>query len=103
MDDRTRAALEESIKHWEENAAAETPEGVSTGAENCPLCYLFFDANCQGCPVRRKTGEAACTGSPYNEAYFALHDWAKDGKSRDIYRMAAQAEVDFLRSLLPTG
>lgn len=98
MNKQTRTALEGSIAKWEAIVAG---TGTDEGIENCPLCKVFYferDATgelCAGCPVKEETGQAGCEGSPYDE-------WRDifDEDDGDIKRLA-QAELDFLRSLLP--
>lgn len=108
MDKRTLKALKDSIRHWEEIASG---EGVERGTSNCALCKLFFADGCNGCPVRERSGQLCCCGTPY-------FDWCDvfEGQPRAGYRetkdagrrafnktlrKAAQAELDFLKSLLP--
>jgi hypothetical protein len=93
MDDRTREALEGSIRKWEAIVAG---TGEDLGAINCPLCAEFYDredtdsdekTHCRGCPVHERTGQEHCDGPPY--------DWY-DGS-----REAAREELEFLKSLRP--
>jgi hypothetical protein len=104
MDERTAAALEASIKHWQENVAAETPLSTSTDGDDCALCAEFnreIFVDCNGCPVRGKTGYRFCVGTPYHKANSARDEWLDaDNKSAlSVWRAAAQAELDFLISL----
>ena len=98
MDKRTRTALEGSIAKWEAIVAG---TGTDEGTENCPLCQLFFDKRdpmgdyCEGCPVKERTGQTCCEGSPYQE--WSTNPYASEDEAKRL----AQAEVDFLRSLLP--
>lgn len=86
MDDKTLEALKGSIKKWE-GIVAGTIE--NQGALNCPLCQLFNTSDeCDGCPVKERTGEDFCEGSPY---------YSYEQKVQG----SAQAELDFLKSLLP--
>lgn len=102
----TLTALKASIRHWEENVAAETPGKVKLGSRDCALCRAFQTwsrgqtSNCAGCPVAAKTGQHGCEGTPYRDAVFA-HDKWDDAGDKNAWRTAAQAELDFLRSLLP--
>lgn len=91
MDERTLAALKGSIEKWEKIVAG---TGLDKGPDNCPLCQLFYQDDCRGCPVYDFTGQIWCRGSP-NEWYSQTEDGSAAEKS------AAQAELDFLRSLLP--
>jgi hypothetical protein len=106
---KTEAALEGSIKHWQENVAAETPDDASTDASDCALCLVFqpkdgpvLDA-CKGCPVSAKTGELYCHGTPYYGASLACIMWKshRGKRTKQKWRKAAQAELDFLISLRP--
>lgn len=107
MDKRTADALEASSKHWEENVAAETPEGAKIFAENCALCALFNSNTqdedaCLGCPVMDVTGRSECGGSPWSNAFRAHTVWTRDPHSsiaQSDFRAFAQAELDFLISL----
>lgn len=92
-------ALELSILHWQENVAAETPEGASTASRDCALCRAYPGDYCDGCPVAETSGQSECEGTPYNEAYFALNKWRYRGGTREQWRIAAQAELDFLITL----
>lgn len=103
MDQRTLTALNESISHWEQNLAAETPYQASTSVEACSLCRLFYKLGCVGCPVSDKTGMSLCCNSPYQAAFSARYRWESYGSAvyRDAFREAAKAELAFLKSLLP--
>lgn len=84
MDPATLVALKGSIAKWE-GIVAGGPEG------DCPLCLMFFRGRpiediCVGCPVMERTGRRMCRGTPY---------WD------DTNPKQAQAELDFLKSLLP--
>lgn len=104
MDPETVNALNGSIKKWE-RVLSEGTDG--TNWMDCPLCLLFWEKNCNGCPVRDRTGRPICQGSPF-EQYADARD-AVDGDGVDEMDIgeepsviaAAQAELDFLKSLLP--
>jgi hypothetical protein len=101
MDEQTLEALKGSIKKWEDivNGTA-----VDDGPRNCPLCALFHNLYCYGCPVSEVSGDSCCNNTPYE-------DWCDHHhalmKVTPLYvktpeeKSLAQAEVDFLRSLLP--
>lgn len=109
MDTETLAALRGSIEKWE-RIVADTD--TDQGAANCPLCEMFFDSEyeeednagqvyCRGCPVYVHTGKDNCDGTPYQ-------GWVRAGgrfnMADTLQRIvAADAELDFLRSLLPEG
>lgn len=106
MDKETLEALKASIAKWERNAVAEKPEDYKTAATDCPLCgiFLFKPLSCSGCPVSVETGRAGCDDTPFDDALEAHDDWmdARDSQAfGEAARKAAQAEVDFLKSLLP--
>lgn len=100
MDRRTLTALKKSIEHWERNAQC-TAKEAKVGAEFCALCSLFNteelppEETCVGCPVREKTGESHCNGSPYFKAVMSTHN------GDAAWRSAAGEELAFLKSLLP--
>lgn len=104
MDEKTLNALKASIQHWEDNAVALKATSASIGSDDCALCSLFlYNRECWGCPVRDKTEEHWCKGTPYIKAANAWDRWYFDAKntSRDEFHAAARAEVEFLKSLLP--
>lgn len=98
MNAKTLTALRGSIRKWQKIVKG---TGEDEGTGNCPLCRLFFwlPNDCRGCPVREKTGEKECRGTPYSQwkkgGYVWLDKLSKEAKEH------AQDEVDFLRSLLP--
>jgi|JI10StandDraft_1071094.scaffolds.fasta_scaffold233918_4 hypothetical protein len=99
MNKVTKAALEASIEKWKRNSIAEAPEKYLTGFRDCPLCDLFWDADCIGCPVFKRTGETGCYGTPYTTAEKARRpeNWDFDGGA--LARKTALDEVVFLESL----
>lgn len=107
MDERTREALEASIRHWEENVKAARPGGASCAASECSLCGLFFlpdddSKTCKGCPIFKHTGGIRCSDTPYVLAALGLEEWRElpsNGPAAERFHVAAQAEVDFLKSL----
>lgn len=101
MDDRTITALKRSVEKWERYASAKDLTAVKIGSDSCPLCVLFIDRACTGCPVRRKTGKAICNGSPYEEAARRYWGYKYSGGTLHSFSIAAAAEAQFLRSLIP--
>jgi hypothetical protein len=104
----TLKALKGSIRKWERIVAG---DGGDDGAANCPLCREFrFGVefgrvvDCVGCPVMAESGLPYCSGTPYT-GWMQYHD----GLARAFPLNAstpeeislAQAELDFLRGLLP--
>lgn len=103
MDAETLKALKGSIAKWQ---AIVDGTGVDEGSANCPLCQKFrfivaYKYRCDGCPVREKTGEPDCAGSPYEDYSMKAH--FTDEFIDEEINAAAQAELDFLISLLPEG
>jgi hypothetical protein len=103
MDEGTLDALKRSIVAWQEKAAAYSLEGLTIGRTSCPLCDRFntstgLEDSCGGCPVSERTGNPYCRGTPYDKARVAYHEGAIGD-----FRVAAQEEVAFLKSLLPEG
>jgi hypothetical protein len=109
MDAETLEALRGSIAKWEGIVAG---TDKNDGPYNCPLCLKFNSCIegsrnyvepptglvvCDGCPVQAATGKNACGGSPY-EAYEEGEDEELD---EEEMISLAQAELDFLKSLLP--
>lgn len=97
MNPDTLLALQGSIRKWEAIVAG---TGEDKGCANCPLCQRFLRTDCatndgeEFCPVAMKTKTNSCYGSPYEAWVNSL----QKGKS-DI--RFAQAELDFLKSILP--
>ena len=87
-------ALKASIKKWEFSALwfkRNPRKSFETGGTStCALCKLYYKgvSHCDGCPVKEKTGKSCCGGTPID---ICRHDEA-----------CATAEVEFLKSLLPT-
>lgn len=119
MDPATLEALKGSIRKWEKIVDG---TGKDAGSTNCPLCLLFNkeqtntpyevdeDDNsidgCEGCPVRAASGRDWCYGTPYkayvDTGFARYRETAEQAAQRAASRANhAQAELDFLRSLLP--
>jgi hypothetical protein len=106
MDAETLEALRGSIAKWEGIV-----DGTMTdeGPFNCPLCRRFNDRkgvsnDCQGCPVMARTGHRGCLESPYQtyDDYIEHCDWNDIPIDKSHAKALAQAELDFLKSLLPS-
>ena len=105
MDKNTLKALKGSIKKWEKIVDG---TGEDDGKYNCPLCQKFININCDGCPVAEKTKKSFCCGSPIDDwgdycpnvmIPCKISDFPKSAQAKAT--RLAQAELDFLRSLLP--
>lgn len=97
-------ALEDSIRHWEENVAAVHPFQVNIGMHSCALCTKFWKTiydRCEGCPVYEVSGQRACANTPYEAAVNAYIEWryTPTVESHPQFRYAATIELNFLRSL----
>lgn len=107
MDAETLEALRGSIAKWEGIVAGTT---TNEGPDNCPLCLRFNSFvnkeakhGCRGCPVREKVGMSGCDGTPYEEYEDferRVDDADEDADEKHAIALA-QAELDFLKSLLP--
>ena len=98
MDESTLTALEGSIAKWQ---AIVDGTGIDRGTENCPLCEMFYARRCGGCPVMERTGRPFCADSPYKQ-WSASYGFGQGiGRSKHL-KAAAEAELAFLRELLPT-
>ena len=88
------AALEKSIEKWRKKATVADVEDARLGVNDCPLCTLFYNRGCRGCPVWARTGRHGCSETPYDAAvmFFSRDDLEQ-------FRDAAQKEVAFLESL----
>ena len=93
MNAKTLEALLGSIAKWQAIIAG-TAEDY--GRTNCPLCQMFWENDCDGCPVKKKTGLEDCDGSPYEKIDKAY----KCGYKQPPPELA-KAELEFLKSLLP--
>ena len=95
MKEETKQAIKDSIAHWkrmkENRRCGETP-----GPHGCALCQLFLHSDCVGCPIAERTKYTFCEGSPYFAASRAFCI-GSDSK----WQAAAEAEIQFLTSLLP--
>lgn len=102
MNAKTLKALRGSIEKWERIVAG---TGVDGGESNCDLCQVYLD--CSECPVQIRTNLFGCRGTPYDE--WVLWDAKRDSldpinpKIHTKGVRLAQAELDFLRGLLPEG
>jgi hypothetical protein len=98
VDAETLEALRGSIAKWE---AIVKGTGKDMGPDNCALCRKFHgdfrvddEDGCEGCPVMLRTGAPGCSDTPYER-----YDNMEDDDPRKA--LAAQQELDFLKSLLP--
>ena len=92
MDEKTAAALEESIAKWKRNARVRDIENAKIYGDSCALCKLF--PGCGECPVFVFTGYTDCQYTPWRAVFNAYH-----GNDLEVFRKAVLAEVAFLESL----
>lgn len=95
MEPKTLTALRGSIDKWRAIVAGDSGD---LGVRNCPLCAVFYDVRCVGCPVSERSGAAGCVNTPY---IAWAEEWDDNRVTDDRSRTLAQAELDFLVSLLP--
>lgn len=96
MNAETLEALQGSIAKWEAIVAG---TGEDLLCKNCTLCQAFY--GCEGCPVMEATGQADCQESPWVEWFDCIPHGEKRIANTPERKKLAQAELDFLRSLLP--
>ena len=94
MNRKTKAALEASIKHWEDLTNIKDIKDARIGSRECALCSLFTEQYCVGCPVRRASGEPNCHRTPYENACSEYHK-----NDLDKFLVEAKRELEFLISL----
>lgn len=97
MDKKT---LEASITEWERKRIAQYPGGVNSNY--CPLCDLYGNDGCLGCPIY-DAGFEGCKDTPWFMTRIKLSNWGLEPNNPTFYQEwkdAAQAEIDFLKSLL---
>jgi len=96
--EKTIAAIEDSIAHWERLVNGTTSEFETTGHNDCALCKMFYSyskGSCGDCPIRNRTGESLCEGSPYvSESNFP------QGKNHPEFKREAKYMLDFLKEIL---
>lgn len=111
LDEETVQAIKESIDAWKRKVK-HIKEGkfimVDMSPRTCPLCHIFYENYCFGCPILKKTRKLECNGSPYVEAVEALrellrceHKETEEMKKKTL--LAFYEEIKFLESLLPTS
>lgn len=101
MDARTLEALKGSIEKWERVVTGEYEERMTA---DCPLCHLFADDECNYCPIKQTTKNRFCLNTPYRswKVSMARRKSRTSRVANTPHRKAlAQAELDFLRTLLP--
>lgn len=64
-------AIRRSIEKWRFNSQVSNVADARLGRDQCPLCVLFRDGRCIGCPVMRHTGQVGCEGTNFEHVLFA--------------------------------
>ena len=107
MNPETLEALQGSIEKWRDIVAG---TGEDRRCNNCTLCHKFNDEYCttadgEVCPVAIAAGCDGCDNTPWVDWHAAQCKADRSHKNRkadtDELRALAQAELDFLISLLP--
>ena len=111
MNKEQSEALEASINKWKGNvkAAKKNPLEVAISISSCPLCILYYSADCEGCPILIKTGQVLCRDTPYhdvvkyrniaNARIKYMHDPIEREERTAAVVTTCEAEVKFLESL----
>lgn len=109
MNSKTLKALKGSIAKW---TAIVAGTGTDEGQSNCALCQRFDEGWGSGrcteddgeiCPVARATGYTNCQKTPYQLWDKLVRNKVVRTATTAKQRAAAQAELDFLKSILPEG
>lgn len=102
MTPETLEALKGSIEKWRKIVEE---GGEDRGQFNCPLCTLFLRGGYLDCPVDSAVDDSHCKSTPYRDdwepLFFSVPDNAPWKADTDERMIAARAELDFLRGLLP--
>lgn len=101
-------AARESVAAWKDKLTETAPDCILIGVSVCPLCKLYFDNGCNGCPVKDFTGEEDCDGTPYHAAAKALAAWRRQVHEtyddaepyKQAWRDAANEEIAFLEGIV---
>lgn len=108
MNEETKEATLGSIEKWKK---IEDGTGEDLGTENCPLCHMFRDDDCMGCPVAEEAEEMGCGGSPYVDWEEHIHGTHREEmdetESAKVFcpkcKKLATDERKFLEGLLGHG
>ncbi len=64
LDKKIRLAMGDNLIQW-----LKISRGLirDKGRAQNPLCKLFIkNVDCEGCPIKNKTGQSSCVGTPYD-------------------------------------
>lgn len=104
---RDEGLIENTIKVWEDKKKASTVIDVRLGTQHCPLCFVYYHNPCDGCPIKERTGDIYCVGTPYpnvaDEKERVIFDNGPFTKMQDIEAerliQAIDKQIEFLKSL----
>ena len=82
MNERAATALQQSIEIWNRRANGEFFTATTAA---CPLCELFWNDGCRGCPVYT-AGHYRCSNTPCEQYDDFLGDLCDDGEAEHIDR-----------------
>ena len=111
MTRKIKKALEDSIKHWEENlerliknkGKRNLVAKISIGGDSCPLCEALDECAylCCGCLVAKKTGLSNCQGSPWMDVsnIMGRHRSSRSKNDFDDLKISFINEIEFLKGL----
>ena len=94
MKQYTNKQVLDAIKGSERKWICIIDGGEQGGASDCPLCGLFWDNYCKGCPIREYSGFKDCNNTPFDD--FCQVDWYGTSSQR---RRAAQKMLTFIRKV----
>lgn len=104
---RDEGLIEKTIKVWEAKKKVDTVADVRLGMQHCPLCFVYHHDQCDGCPIKERTGDIYCVGTPYpnvaDEKERLILDNGPFTKMVDIEAerliQAIDKQIEFLKSL----
>lgn len=97
LSDEAEKGLLDSIKRWKRLAIGKRLEGESVGPEQCPLCCLYLEEECKGCPIARHMQRQFCAKTPCEKADAMYDEYGLDSME---FRAAARKELEFLKQVL---
>ena len=105
MDEKTKEALESSIKHWEQLSTVDNEQDIVLGARACALCKMFLlnvaeeENDCLECPLYLKTNKVLCDFHTYHSAYNAYILLSNESTDFTEFHKAANEMLELLKSL----
>lgn len=103
--EQVRNAILGSLDKWREIYYGRR---IDNGSLDCPLCQIFVEQeNCGQCPVKLKTGQPGCRGTPYYDPHGFLGKCADTPALKDqalrMYRFLAEVYGDFEAGLFSSS